>query len=139
MAKVLVVDDDVDLRETYTDVLEAAGHEVQCATSGTQALKTLTTFVPDVVTLDMQLPGGSGTLVLAYVRRHPHFAHTKVIIVSGFAQRARFAAKDWGADGCLTKPVSPEALRAVVTNALNNTLDVVAPNDALDDTLSGGR
>lgn len=114
MAKVLLIDDDAELRDTYQDILEAAGHEVKCAGTLTIALAMLPGFQPDVVFLDMQLNHSAGEVILILRRRNARLARTKFFIVSGFPERAARAAADWGADGWLGKPVSPADLRALV-------------------------
>jgi DNA-binding response OmpR family regulator len=119
MAKVLIVDDDEDIRETYADALGAAGHHVDVVSSGTKAINVMTKIKPDYVILDMHMPGESGSVVLAFVRKMRTLAATKVFIISGYPERAKMAASDWGADGWLAKPVSFEQLRALIpsTNA----------------------
>jgi DNA-binding response OmpR family regulator len=114
VAKVLLIDDDVELRDTYQDILEAAGHQVRCAGTLTHALAILPAFQPHVAFLDMQLNQSAGEVILILRRRNSRLAHTKFFIVSGFPERAARAAADWGADGWLGKPVSPADLRTLV-------------------------
>jgi CheY-like chemotaxis protein len=111
MAKVMIVEDEIDLCETYTDILEIDGHAVASAESSAAAIKQITKFAPDVVLLDLQLPGGSGLLVLSFIRRLSRLRNTKVVIVSGHAEMAQQAVMEWGADLFLAKPISAAALR----------------------------
>jgi CheY-like chemotaxis protein len=116
MAKIMIVEDEFDLCETYSDVLEIDGHSVIIAESSADAIQKITKFMPDVVLLDLQLPGGSGLLVLSFIRRLSKLRNTKVIIVSGHADRANQALKEWGADLFLSKPISPAMLRTTLGN-----------------------
>jgi CheY-like chemotaxis protein len=118
MGKVLVVEDDADLCDTYVDLLESVGHEVRTVGSSVQAIECLIQgrLKPDVVLLDLNLPGGSGIVVLGLIRRLPRLSQTKVIIVSGHPDMASRALDLWGADLFLAKPVSMELLNATVCN-----------------------
>ncbi len=114
MVKVLIVDDDVEICDTFSDILTHAGHDVHVARSGTEAFRALRRVVPDVVLLDMNLPGVSGVELLSYIRHIRRLAHARIIIVSGHPELAQSAKAVWGADLSLTKPVSPgELLEAV--------------------------
>lgn len=110
----MVVEDDIDLRETYQDVLEADGHKVLGVASAVTALTKLPIFVPDVILLDMQIKGGTGEVVLLFMRKNHKLEDTRVYIVSGFPERAKYAAEHWATDGWLAKPVSLATLRAIV-------------------------
>ena len=114
MAKILIVEDDPDVCETYVDILSAVGHLVEVVATSAEAIKRLPKFLPDVVILDLQLTGSSGTVVLSFIHRYSRLAHTKVIIASGHPEIARRAVADWGADLCLHKPISVSDLRAAV-------------------------
>jgi DNA-binding response OmpR family regulator len=115
MAKVLIVDDEIEIRETYQDGLEVDGHTVRGVGSLTHALALLPTFLPDIVLLDMQLQISSGEALLLLVGKYPQLKHTRVIIVSGYPERAKRAAEQWGAADWLGKPVPINDLRALVT------------------------
>ncbi len=108
--RVLIIDDDVELCETFSDALEFAGHEVKVVNSGYEGFRVVTRLVPDVVILDMNLPGVSGILLLSHIRHLSRLSHTKVIIVSGHPDLANSAKSVWGADLYLPKPVTPKQL-----------------------------
>lgn len=114
MFKVLIVEDELDVRETFADILENSNCTVQTVASATDAMKVMPTFLPDLVLLDMHLRGATGSLVLAFIRRLSKLSHTKVVIVSGHPEMAQRAVADWGADQYLEKPVMPETLRNLV-------------------------
>jgi DNA-binding response OmpR family regulator len=117
MGIVLVVEDDSDLRETYAEALKSLGHQIHAVSTGSEALRWLPKITPDIVILDMQLPGASGGLILSYIRRYRRLVDTRVIIVSGYPDLAQGALDIWGADLYLRKPVSPSELRAAVTDS----------------------
>ncbi len=116
MSKILIVEDEADLCETYTDALELDGHDVSSAGSSADALRCLVIgrMRPDVVILDMQLSGDSGIVILGLIRRLPRLGHTKVIIASGHPDMVKYAISQWGADLFLPKPVSLTEMRQVI-------------------------
>jgi len=116
MSKVLIIDDDEEICETFSDILHHAGHDVHILKSGAEAFRVLPKLIPDVVLLDMHMPGISGVLTLSFIRRLSRLSHTRVIIVSGHPELAESAKAIWGADLFLAKPVSPKQLvEAVAT------------------------
>lgn len=131
MATILIVEDDVDLCETYMDLLECAGHDVHAVGSSAHALDYLLRDRkrPDLVLLDMNLPGESGIVVLGLIRRLPGLSQTKVVIVSGYPEMAMKAIQQWGADQFLCKPVSMEQLKTTVQGYI--------PMACLQDTNAG--
>jgi DNA-binding response OmpR family regulator len=118
MATVLIVEDDLDVCETYIDVLENEEHDVHAITTSTQAIDCLVRrrMKPDLVILDMNLAGESGLIVLGLIRRIPRLTNTKVVIASGYPDLAKKAVDDWGADLFLQKPVAMDALKRTVRN-----------------------
>jgi DNA-binding response OmpR family regulator len=116
MAKVFVVEDDIDLCETYVDALESAGHTVYSAYTGTEAVDALIRrrAAPDVVVLDLQLPGNSGIVILGVIRGLSRLCKTKVIIASGYLDTGQWAVSQWGADLFLEKPISMDVLTRTI-------------------------
>jgi len=112
-AVILEVDDDHDIRELVSRVLKADGYEVATASDGTQVLAIIATSKPDLVLLDMKMPGKSGSEVLKEIR----LAHTKlpVILATGVADmEAASVALANGANGYLLKPFQrSELLRSI--------------------------
>ena len=124
MCKILIIDDDPDICETFTDLLTHAGHMVRSVESGADAFRVAPKMTPDIVLLDMHMPGVSGVLTLSFLRRLSRLAHTKVIIVSGHADIALSAKSIWSADIFLPKPVTPGQL----LDAVNSLLDTPIAN-----------
>ncbi|MFV0458570.1 MAG: response regulator transcription factor [Actinomycetales bacterium] len=110
-ARILVVDDDRDLRDLVVFKLTQAGHLVsQCAT-GQDAIAIARAEVPDLVVLDVMMPGLSGIDVLRELRLDPSTRGIRVIMLTARAQEGdtetAFAV---GADDYVTKPFSPREL-----------------------------
>lgn len=104
--RVLVVDDDVDAAEMLSQALQAAGHEVRHEHDGASALVAAAQFQPDVVLLDLGLPGMDGLEVARRLRGYPQLAGVRIVALTGFAQvtdRSRSAAV--GIESHLVKPV----------------------------------
>ena len=91
MIKILIVEDDFDLCETYVDILENEGHDLVAISTCAQAIECLirNRMKPDVVILDLNLSGESGLIVLGLIRRLPKLVNTKVIIASGYEEDER--------------------------------------------------
>ena len=85
---VLVVDDDADTRDTLRDVLEDEGYVVLTAASGGEALATLEHARPDVMLLDMMMPGTSGNLVYEQLQKRPELAAIPTVAVTAEPSRA---------------------------------------------------
>lgn len=116
MARVLIVDDDGPLRETLTDVLSRAGHEVFAASGGHSALALLGQQIVDVVITDVYMPEMDGIeLLLALRQTRPALP---VLVISGGGNRGTVQVLDsleiLGATGVLRKPFDFEHLLALV-------------------------
>ncbi|MBN1680056.1 MAG: response regulator [Anaerolineae bacterium] len=120
MGTILIVEDDADLCEVYRDILESEGHNIDIINSASKAVDYLIRQRnrPDVVLLDMQLPGDSGLIVLGFIRRLPRLAKTKVVIASGYPDLAKQAVEQWGADLFLRKPVPFDTLTTTIDQCI---------------------
>lgn len=116
---VLLVDDDEDLLVALAAPLRRQGFDVAVATDAVTAVSTAVKRPPDVVIMDIGLPGGDGVMVLQRLRSLPRLSGVPVIMLSGRdPDRHRDEALAAGAAAYLTKPVRPEALTAAVNEAL---------------------
>ena len=109
--RVLVVDDERDITALVAYHLAKAGYRVTTASSGPAALQAVEAQVPDLVVLDLMLPGRSGFEVLEELRRREETRDVGVILLTArrdAPDRIRGLAS--GADDYLTKPFSPEEL-----------------------------
>jgi CheY-like chemotaxis protein len=117
-AKILIVEDHPTMREAMRLVLEGEGFQIDEAPDGDQALEAVRSDHPDVVLLDMSIPGTSGPDVLAAVKADPSTAEVRVIVVTATGEEGRSAAMAGGADHYFTKPFSPIALLHAVEEVL---------------------
>ncbi len=113
--KVLIVDDLAASAETLQMILEMEGHVVEVAREGRAAITLATGFAPDVVILDIGLPGMDGYEVARHLRTQPLLRHTRLIALTGYgdaeSQRRTSAA---GFDHHVVKPADIDALLALV-------------------------
>jgi CheY-like chemotaxis protein len=117
-ARILIVEDHPTMREAMRLVLEGEGFQIHEAPDGDQALAALRRERPDLVLLDMSIPGTPGPEVLAAVKRDPSTAGVRVIVVTATGEEGRSAAIAGGADHYFTKPFSPIALLQAVEEVL---------------------
>ena len=111
---ILLVDDDVDLRETMQALLEDDGYQVVAAEDGADALRRLPDMpLPDLIILDLQMPRLNGVGFMAAFAKNPAWTDVPVLIVSGDPRGAEKAAQ-MGAHGYLVKPVRIHELSVVV-------------------------
>lgn len=109
--RVLVVDDNVDSAESLAALMAALGHETRVCHDGPSALASAAEMRPDLVLLDLGLPGMSGLEVAPRLRAIPGLERVVIVAQTGWGQDAdRQRSREAGIDRHLVKPVSPEAL-----------------------------
>ncbi|MEO6714292.1 MAG: response regulator transcription factor [Mycobacteriales bacterium] len=127
MSTVAVVDDEHAIRQALRSALAAAGYEAVEAADGPAAVDLVATTAPDIVVLDLGLPGYDGVEV---VRRIRSFSDVPIIILSVLDRDTdKIRALDAGADDYVTKPFSVDELLARVRAALRR-LESVSPSSA---------
>jgi len=115
MLRVLVVDDNRDAADSLAMMLELTGHEVRTAHDGEAALNEAARFTPDVVLLDIGMPGMNGYEVALRLRETPHGRRARIVALTGWGQEDdKRRAVDAGFDQHLTKPVDPASLSTVL-------------------------
>jgi two-component system, chemotaxis family, chemotaxis protein CheY len=82
MAKIMVVDDSPDARESLAKLLEGAGHQTQCLPNGKEALAQVLADMPDVVVLDLHMPEMDGPSFLEVVRSYLRFQSLPVVVLT---------------------------------------------------------
>ena len=113
--RVLVVDDNADAAESLAVLLRLMGHDVRLAEEGRTALALADAFDPQLVLMDIGLPGMSGYEIATALRQRPHMREATLVAVTGWGQDAdRQRARDNGFDHHLTKPVEPELLQKIL-------------------------
>jgi type II secretory ATPase GspE/PulE/Tfp pilus assembly ATPase PilB-like protein/CheY-like chemotaxis protein len=111
--KVLLVDDEDSLRKVMRDLLERDGYEVTEARDGVQALDQVDRVGPDIIVLDLNLPGLDGYGVLSHLRSRPATANIPVIVLTAKGDEDNeVRVFELGADDFLTKPFRARALSA---------------------------
>jgi len=116
--RVLVVEDDPDAARLAADSLKRIGFEPRIARDGFSAGVELAAFCPDLVALDLRMPGMDGLQVLRYIRSQKSLRHLKVLVITGAPRDEVDDALAAGADDYLQKPVEPKALREKVARLL---------------------
>ena len=118
-ARLLVVEDDDDIRALFSATLHRAGYQPRVASSGQQALDQADELVPDLVISDVSMPGLSGLDVCRALKSHPRTAATVVLLISALStEQDREAGLQAGADDYLTKPIRPAVLLERVRSLL---------------------
>jgi len=117
--RVLVVDDQDSNRMLLRDLLESQGHEVSEAVDGTEALHRIAETAPDVVLLDVGMPGMDGFEVCRRIKADPSTASIPVLLVTALSQRdQRLLGIGAGANDYITKPIDKSDLSLRVRNAI---------------------
>jgi two-component system, chemotaxis family, CheB/CheR fusion protein len=115
--RVLVVDDDADAAETLAMLLEHWGHEVKLAVDGPTAVETAVAQHPDLVLLDIGLPGMSGYEVAEQIRANPALSDTLLVAMTGYGQAEdKKRSRQAGFTLHLVKPVEPPLLRKLLSS-----------------------
>jgi len=110
---VLIVDDEFSGRQTLESVLEGDGYNLEMAESGMEALEKIKTVQPDVILLDVMMPGMTGFEVCQRIRNDPEVAEIPIIVLTALDDReSLLTALKAGADDFVTKPFDRYELRA---------------------------
>jgi DNA-binding response OmpR family regulator len=122
VSRILVVEDSADIAQLIRHYLERAGHAVDVTASGADVLPRARKQAPDLVVLDLMLPGMDGLLVCQALRRDRSTAGIPVIMLTARGEEAdRVRGLELGADDYVTKPFSPKELVARVAALLRRT------------------
>jgi signal transduction histidine kinase/CheY-like chemotaxis protein len=117
--RILVVDDNVDSAESLARLLEVAGHEVRTAYDGAAALSSARAQAPEVVLLDLDLPGMDGFEVARRLRQEPALNGTLLIALTGYGQEEdKRRSQAAGLNAHLLKPVDLPALQGLLAQSL---------------------
>jgi len=120
MARVLVVDDEPNIVLSLEFLMQQAGFEVMTAADGERALEQVAQQPPDLVLLDISLPGLSGFEVLEQLRAQPEYARLPIIMLTAHGREVeREKGLALGADDYVTKPFSTQQLVDKVRSLLN--------------------
>lgn len=113
--RVLVVDDNRDSAEMLALLVSMQGHDTDRAFDGMSAIDVAERFRPDVVLLDVGLPGMNGYEVARELRRRPHLGEPRIVAITGWGQvEDRERALAAGCDHHITKPADPVAIEQLL-------------------------
>jgi excisionase family DNA binding protein len=115
--RVLVVDDERDVADVIVASLRAVypRARMETAANGFEGLLKVGTFRPDVLLLDLSMPGMDGFEVCRQIKRDPVIRDTKVVVMTAQSLDAEPRAREAGADGFLSKPFAVDAVRGLLT------------------------
>lgn len=123
LKKILIADDEPDILEIIQFNLQAEGYEVITAKNGDEAIDAAKKHLPDLIILDIMMPGKNGMEVCNILRMQPAFKETLIIFLSALSDEGtEIRGLETGADDYLTKPIRPKILTSKV-NALFRRLN----------------
>ena len=114
--RILVTDDNQDAAKSLSMLLRLSGHEVETAYDGESAVEKADSYRPDIMLLDIGLPGMNGYDVCRAIRQRPWGKSIRIVALTGWGQEQdRQNAHEAGFDDHLVKPVDPQVLRRAVS------------------------
>jgi two-component system phosphate regulon response regulator PhoB len=135
----MVVEDDQDIRELVSYNLGKEGYTVVSAESGEQALKLIESANPDLIVLDIMLPGMDGIEVLRSLKQGSRYAQIPVIMATAKSEDSDIiTGLELGADDYIAKPFSPKVLIARIRSLLRRTQSRINEARALDELVQIG-
>ena len=120
--KIIVVDDNPQMLELIADLLEDEGHQVLTANDGLSALDILTSFIPDIMFIDLVMPKIGGDKLCRIIRKMQHLKDCYLVLVSAAAAEMDFDYTEIGADACIAK--------GPVGSIIDNVLEAVSESDS---------
>jgi len=119
MARILIIEDNEQNLYLVTFILEKSGHTVIPARTGEEGIRAAQTENPDMVLLDVQLPGMDGYAVARRLKEHPAMADVPIVAVTSYAMVGdRERVLDAGCIGYMEKPINPETFMDEVSGFL---------------------
>ncbi len=120
MAKILIAEDEPDIRELVLFMLRFAGYEVIAATNGEEAVRTASREIPDLILLDVRMPRMTGYEACRLMKANPALRDVPIVFLSAKGQEAEIqSGLDAGAEEYLLKPFSPAELTNRVRGILS--------------------
>jgi two-component system, cell cycle response regulator DivK len=117
--RILVIEDEEDNRRIVRDLLTSVGYEIIEAVTGEEGVQAAATHLPDLILMDIQLPGLDGYEATRRIKANPALHHIPIIAVTSYALSGDdVKAFEAGCDGYVTKPFSPRALLAKIREYL---------------------
>jgi len=116
--KILILDDDTNLLETLTILLDDNGYEVKSLSSGEKALQTIHEFNPDLVLMDVMLGDMDGVLICRDIKKQPGMLSLPVILISGHFDLEKLLDQPGAPNDFLAKPFDIDVLLGKIKNQL---------------------
>jgi two-component system alkaline phosphatase synthesis response regulator PhoP len=121
---ILIVDDYVDALDIWAIYLKSSGYRVSTATDGASAIAKAQQLLPDLVVLDLELPGISGFEVARTLRANPETADIPLIAATGYSHlRQLDLAREVGFDAVVVKPCNPDLLLAEIERLIADPIE----------------
>jgi len=117
--KILIVDDEKFIASVIDKAVKDAGFETEIAYDGFQAGKAISSFMPSLITLDLNMPGLDGLGVIDFVRNDPDLSHIKILVISALTEEKLEEAIQHGANAAITKPFISSNLIATIQELLD--------------------
>ena len=122
MAKILIAEDEPDIRELIIFTLEFGGYEVEATTNGEEAVERAPAVMPDLILLDVRMPRMTGYEACRVLRENPETAHIPVVFLSAKGQEAEVTSGlEAGAIEYILKPFAPDVLLKRIEDLLNSS------------------
>ncbi len=142
--KILVVEDEDDIQELIKYNLVKEGYQVVCVSRGEDALPAVKQHQPDLILLDLMLPGMDGLEVCKLIKNDPRTQHISIVMLTAKGEEADVVTGlEVGADDYITKPFSPKVVIARIRNAFRRkskeTTDDIAPIKVKEIVIHPGR
>jgi CheY-like chemotaxis protein len=119
MKTVLVIEDNLEIRENTTEILELAGYRVFTAENGAGGLSIVASEQPDLVLCDIMMPGINGYDVIKEIRNNPLTAKIPFVYITASVEKSDLKiAMDLGADGYVSKPFDIQELIDAIEEAI---------------------
>ena len=119
MSKILLIEDHEDNRRIVRDLMSSVGYQLVEAANGEEGVEMVATELPDLILMDIQLPGIDGYETTRRIKANPAFQHIPIIAVTSYALSGdEVKAREAGCDDYVTKPFSPRALLAKIKQYL---------------------
>ncbi|MGI2169933.1 response regulator [Shewanella sp. MF05960] len=116
--RILIIDDETEIRNAIRRVLAKGGYVIDTATDGFQAGVKVLRDKPNLITLDLSMPGLDGFDVLTFIRAQPEIADIKIVVISGLSDTELQKALVLGANAVLPKPFENTQLISTINNLL---------------------
>jgi len=122
--RILVVDDEEDILELVRFNLSKEGYQAICAETGERAVEMARSEVPDLIVLDLMLPGMDGLEVTKFLKKDPETQHIPIVMLTAKGEESDVVTGlELGADDYVTKPFSPKILLARIKAVLRRNLE----------------